>query len=190
MVPMHAKSRKEALHEPGNIQDSTFNVQHPMKAEDRRRTPHQPSLPPPLKLRRAGRSYGPTGPDLLPSHQNLYPHPVPLHNVGFLPQSPHPAFGHLLPLPRAKDPQNGRGKRRGESKRAAFIFRRSCGIGRFRGSMREFIGEISPPCGRRGSLVDGDSRSSSLRGGDSPKCAWGLAENAGQYCKALLRRRE
>ncbi len=44
------------LYEPGNIEHRTSNIEHPMKAEDRKRPPHQPSL----------RSYGPTGPSPLP----------------------------------------------------------------------------------------------------------------------------
>ena len=63
-------------HEPGNIEHRTSNAEHRMKTEDRKRPPHQPSLPPslrsfggrahPQKLWRAGRSYGPTGPSPLP----------------------------------------------------------------------------------------------------------------------------
>ncbi len=47
-------------HEPGNIQHSTSN-------EGKDPSPHRPTLPPPPKLRRAGRSYGPTSPD--PFHE-------------------------------------------------------------------------------------------------------------------------
>ena len=42
MVPVHAKNRKEAPHEPGNIQHSTFNAQDPTKAEP---SPHPDPLP-------------------------------------------------------------------------------------------------------------------------------------------------
>ena len=42
---MHARIRMGAFHEPGNIQHSTFNVQHPVKVEDRKRPPHPGPLP-------------------------------------------------------------------------------------------------------------------------------------------------
>ncbi len=49
---------------------ATSNIERRTSNEGQEPSPHQPSLPPPPKLRRAGRSYGPTGPDPLPSHQN------------------------------------------------------------------------------------------------------------------------
>ena len=54
---MRAKNRKEALHETAeNVEHSTFNVEHRTSNESKEPSPHQPSLPPPLRLRRAGRS--------------------------------------------------------------------------------------------------------------------------------------
>ncbi len=46
MVPMHAKDREEALHEPGNIEHRTSNAEHRMK-----RSPHLTlTLSPPIRM--------------------------------------------------------------------------------------------------------------------------------------------
>jgi hypothetical protein len=49
------------------------------------------------------RSLRPARPCGQPPNNLYHAPPHPGHMIGFVPDDPHPACGHLLPLPRAKD---------------------------------------------------------------------------------------